>query len=307
MADSDRTASLMSPAKLAQMKPKAAATPAAWLNQMAADAGHLHVKRIGELGEVLQEQATSPELSAVLGQLKGLAVSLKGLDFSLLEPQGWWARTSGKSRSAGGEFLAQFEKIGEAGEELSAVAITLKKEQQADAAFTDRALVELEVEYQAIEKIIDQGARWLQDMRNQLKVRQAAAVTVTEQQQVLEDSHRCDILVSRLKQLRALCNAAAQVHEMARATAERRTDLTQTLQESLASDFKEWQTRLSTLASAAATGKTAALGLQGPIETHKELRASVKKAVATCDQLVAQEQALARTLAELSQQQPPHA
>ena len=37
MDESDRTASLMSPARLAQMKPKAATTPAAWLTQMAAD------------------------------------------------------------------------------------------------------------------------------------------------------------------------------------------------------------------------------------------------------------------------------
>ena len=36
------------------------------------------------------------------------------------------------------------------------------------------ALLEFEVEIRALEKIMDQGARWLQDMRNQLKTRQAA-------------------------------------------------------------------------------------------------------------------------------------
>ena len=43
--DHDRTASLMTPAKLAQMKPKAAVSPSAWLDQMAADAGHAHLIR----------------------------------------------------------------------------------------------------------------------------------------------------------------------------------------------------------------------------------------------------------------------
>jgi hypothetical protein len=89
MADSDRTASLMSPAKLAGITPKAAVTATAWLNQMAADAGHLHVRRIGELGEVLQEQATSPELAALASQLRRVGDALQQLDFSLLEPGGW--------------------------------------------------------------------------------------------------------------------------------------------------------------------------------------------------------------------------
>lgn len=64
MFEPDGTASLMSPAKLAQMKPKAAATPAAWLNQMAADEGHLHVRRIAELGDVLREPALAGSLLA---------------------------------------------------------------------------------------------------------------------------------------------------------------------------------------------------------------------------------------------------
>ena len=38
MADTDRTASLMTPSKLAQVKPRGPVSPAAWLDQMAADA-----------------------------------------------------------------------------------------------------------------------------------------------------------------------------------------------------------------------------------------------------------------------------
>ena len=307
MADSDRTASLMSPARLAQIKPSAAATPAAWLNQMAADAGHQHVKRIGELGEVLQEQATSPELAAIAAQLERLSAALPGLDFSLLESRGWWARTSGKSRSNSAEFSAQYQQIDEAASSLAVLTGALRQEQQADAALAERALVELEVEYRGVEKIIDQGARWLQDMRTQLKLRQAAAVEVQAQQEVLEDAGRCDILVARLKLLRSLCNAAAQVHELARVTAERRTGLTQTLQQSLASDVKDWQGRLCALAAAAGAGNGPALGLQGPIDTHHELQSGVRKAVAACEQLLVQEQALARSLAALGQQQAPAA
>ena len=105
MDELDRTASLMSPAKLAQMKPKPATTPAAWLTQMAADAGHMHVKRIGELGELLRGQARLPGLAAIAPRFQKLADDLPDLDFSLLEPRGgWWARASGKKSGGGAEF-----------------------------------------------------------------------------------------------------------------------------------------------------------------------------------------------------------
>lgn len=307
MADSDRTASLISPAKLAQMKPKAPASPAAWLTQMAADAGHLHVKRIGELGELLQEQSTTPELRAIAGQLQRLADCLPSVDFSLLEPQGWWARTSGKSRSTGAEFAAQFDSAAQASDPLAGLVAALGREHQADGQQVERVLVELEVESQAIEKIIDQGARWLQDMRNQLKLRQAEAVDIAAQQAVLEDSNRCDILVARLKLLRALCNAAAQVPVQARANTERRGALAQTLQQSLAFEVKNWHSRLSALAVAGSTGKATTQPLQRPIDAHQELRASVDRAISACEQLMAQEQALAQSLSALVPQQAPPA
>ena len=304
MDESDRTASLMSPAKLAQMKPKAAATPAAWLNQMAADAGHVHVKRIGEIGEMLQMRTASRDIAAIASQLEQLAAALPNLDFSLLEPQGWWARTSGKSRGSGAGFAAQFERIDAATGALASVAGGMGGSPQADAALVDRALVELEVECRAVEKIVDQGARWLQDMRGQLKVRQATATDLSMQHGVLEDSHRCDILVDRLKLLRALCNSAAQVPAQVGASAQRRLALAQTLQQSLSSDVKDWNGRVSAVAAAATAGKTPAQGIQGALGAHHELQESVKKTISACEQLLLQDQELARSLAALGSQLP---
>jgi hypothetical protein len=307
MAESDRTASLMSPARLAQMNPKAPATPAAWLNQMAADAGHLHVKRIGELGELLQEQATSTELSSLATRLEQFSATLPTLDFSLLEPRGWWARTTGKGGGGGAEFAAQFDQIHAAAQSLIGHGAALRKEHQADAAVSDRALVELDVEYHAAEKIIEQGARWLQDMRSQLKARQAAATDLQSQQAILEDANRCDILVTRLKLLRALCNAAVQVQAQARENAARRLALAQTLQHSLAAEVKAWHGRLSATASIARSGKSPSHGLQGPMDAHQELQSSVKKASSACDQLLQHEQALAQSLMALTRHDAPAA
>lgn len=304
MADPDRTASLMTPAKLAQARPTAAASPAAWLDQMAADAGHPNVTRLSELGVQLGAQAGQRDMSAVAAELTCLAEALPRLDFSLLQSRGWWARTTGKTKNAGTEFSGQFEQIEEVAQGLAAQTQALQKKQQEQTTAAELSLVELEVEFRAIDKIIDQGARWLQDMRNQLKARQAAAGADDEQarKSIADDAARCEILVARLKLLRAVSAAAMQAHEQALAAAARRSALLQLLQQTLPADVKAWRARLSALSSVAGDSGSPALGLEGPMESHRELQLRVKQAIADCGQLQIQEMALTESLAALGTQ-----
>lgn len=304
MDDSDdRTASLMTPAKLAQVrKPKAPVSPAAWLDQMAADAGHQHLHRLGELRAEMQAALLGRSDAAVGAALDALAQALPALDFDLLQARGWWARTTGKSRTAGAEFVSQYEHIEESTASLARQTQALQASQQAQAGSIDRMLVEFEVEYRALDKIIDQGARWLQDMRNQLKERMAQAADAQSQQAVRDDAARCEILVARLKFLRACATAAQQVHQQATGAASRRAALLQMLQQALASDVKAWKVRLGALAAAASEDRASGLSLEGPTETHRELQLCVKQAQADWTQLQAQEQALAQSLVALETQ-----
>jgi hypothetical protein len=296
MADSDRTASLMTPSKLAQIKPRGAASPAAWLNQMAADAGHVHVRRLRELREELQAQALLRDLSPLVSELAGVAGALPRLDFALLQRRGWWARTTGKSRSAGLEFAAQFEQVGQIVRGLSANTLIPQKKQQEQATATELAVLELEVEYRAIDKIIEQGTRWLHDMRNQINTRRAAPADPAGQEQLKDDAARCEVLVARLKALRAVSSAAQQAHQHAQGAAARRAALLQFLGQALAPNVQAWQERLSALAAAAADDSSSALSADAAMETHRDLQLGVKQAVADCGQLQAQERALAQSL-----------
>jgi hypothetical protein len=298
MADPDRTASLMTPSKLAQIQPKAAASPAAWLSRMAADAGHQHVRRLRELRDELQAQALLRDDSALVTELGRVAGALAGLDFGLLQNRGWWARTTGKSRTAGAEFASQFRQIDQVAGGLAAQTAAMQKNQQQATAF-DLAVLEIEVEYHAIDKIIDQGSRWLHDMRTQLKVRQAAPRDPATQEQIDEDEVRCDILVDRLKVLRAVSSAAQRTHQQAQNAASRRAGLLKSLQQALASGVKTWQGRLPVLAAAAADARSPKLDLDAPMEAHRELQLFLKQAIADCAQLKAQENVLAESVADL--------
>ena len=302
--DADHTASLLTPAKLAQMKQKVAASPAAWLDQMAADAGHANLRRLGELRQQLEAHARDRDVSGLAAAMQSLGAALPQLDFTLLQQnKGLFARFTGKGKSAGAEFNTQFDRILSAAEGIRLQTQALAKKHPADIAATERTLVELEVEFGGIDKIIDQGARWLQDMRNQLKVRhEAAAGDEALVQQVRDDAVRCEILLARLKTLRAVRSAAQQSHQLAQAAAARRTSLQQLLQGKLAADLKAWQSRIAPIASAAGDAGSPALALDGPMETQRTLQRHLERAQADCAQLQAQEQALAESLAQLEAQ-----
>jgi len=300
----DRTASLMTPAKLAQVSAAARKpiSPAAFLDQMAADAGHQHVARLAELQLELQGQASASRAAALQPLLERLEQDLPSLDFSLLQSQGLWAAITGRNKNAGAGFAAQVERIDTALQTLPAELAAVGRQQQPHTVACDRSLVELEVEYRALDKIIDQGARWLQDMRNQIKAREAQAGDDAQAQaQIRADSGRCETLVTRLKSLRACVAAAQQVHQQVRAAADRRAALHAGLQKAVGGEAKEWRSRLGTLASAAAEGKVSGLNLNGPKESHKALRRRVDKLLAECEQLRTQEEALAHSLGSLGE------
>lgn len=299
--DDDRTASLMTPAKLAQLKvrPAPVASPAAWLDQMAADAGSGHVRRLMELCTQLEAQVRDRSYHGVTAALGTLGDALGKLDFTLVQPKGWLARATGKGKEAAAGFVSQHERILRDGEDLADEVRALDKKQQAQAAATERTLMECEVELKAIEKIMDQGARWLQDMRNQLKTRETAGGDAEVQKQIADDTRRCELLVGRLKQLRAASTAFTQNIERCRATARSRASLLESLQQALDGDWKAWGTRLAPVAEQVRTSGSAQEGVDGARRATDAAQAALKQARQDCRGMADKESALAEDLVGL--------
>jgi hypothetical protein len=299
MQDEDRTASLMTPAKLAQVKPRTPVSSAAWLDRMATDAGHQHVRRLAELRADLQVQAGKRDFAPLAAAVARVAEALPKLDFGPLQQRGGLlARLSGKNKSAVAGFAAQYDSIEATVEALAEQTKSLQR-QGDQASRIDLTLLEFEVEFRAVEKIIDQGARWLQDMRNQLKAREAQGGDESVQRQIRDDGQRCELLVARLKALRALSSAAQQTHQQAQAAAARCASMVQALQTTVARHIKDWRSRVEPLAAAAREGGSSALSLEGPMDCHRDLQLCIKQAGADCGQLQAHEQALVQGLDEL--------
>lgn len=299
MEDDDRTASLMTPAKLAQLqdRPKPATSPAAWLDQLATDAGSGHVRRLLDLRRTLEAQVRERDYAAVRQALEALEAQVGQLDFSLLERKGWLARATGKGKQEAAGFVAQAGRIQRAGEDLQDEAKALAKRLQSQAGAGERVLLEFDVETRAIEKIIDQGARWLQDMRNQLKVREAAGGDAAAKKAMQEDAARCELLVARLKVLRGATSAAHQAAERCRAAGDDRSALLERLQQLLQDECTAWQQAAGPVTETARAGGTAGDGVEAAQRAGADLQSALRQAVEDCDQLASREQALAGEIA----------
>jgi hypothetical protein len=300
-SDDDRTASLMTPARLAQLKvrPAPAASPAAWLDQMAADAGSGHVRRLLDLRQQLEAQMGERDVRAIATSCHALYDAIDKLDFALLAPKGWFARAAGKGKEAAATYLAQHERVSRAAEDLADEARGLQRKQQAQGPATERLLMEFGVEIRALEKIMDQGARWLQDMRNQLKTRQAQGGDAAVQEQIRQDTARCELLVGRLKQLRAANSAAQDAAERSQGAASRRASLVETLQQLLDKEWKGNRQSLDALAEQATATGSATEGVDRARRAQQDLRSALQQAGQDCSTLHSQEQAATDVLAGL--------
>ena len=299
--DDDRTASLMTPAKLAQLqvRPKPVTSPAAWLDQMAADAGSGHVRRLLDLRRQLEAQVQEADGTAVVAAANALVEALKKLDFSQVQPRGWLARATGKGKDAAAGFAAQYERILKAGEDLADEVRSLQRKQQAQGVAIDRSLVEVDVEIRAIEKIMDQGTRWLQDMRTQLGTREALGGDSGVQQQIRDDTARCEVLVARLKQLRAAVSATQQAMEKCKGLGPRRTALQQGLQQVQETGWNAWRQRMAPVAEQAVASGEAAEGMESARAAQQALESALQQAAQDCEAFQAQVLAAAGELAAL--------
>jgi len=297
-SEDDRTASLMTPAKLAQLKVRPAASPGAWLDQMAADAGSGHVRRLLELRQQLEAatRAREGEFGPAAASCKALHVALDKLDFSLVQPRGLLARAMGKGKEAASSFSAQHARMVKAGEDLADDVRSLQKQQGAQGAGGDRLQLEFDAEVHALEKIMEQGARWLQDMRNQLKTRQAQGADAA---QIREDNARCELLVERLKVLRTVTGGTQQAMQRCQAAKARRAGLVGTLQQLLDEEWKSGQQKLAVVARQVEEDRAATDGVERAGRAREALQAALKQAIEDCAAVQALHQAAADELAAL--------
>ena len=304
MSDSERTAAFMTPAMMGKMAaaPAPVVAPSAQLlRDPPGEVGREAVAHLAGVRRELEQQVHERDLQPLASEFQRLHVSLEQLDFEQLRPRGWLARTTGKARSAGAEFFQQYEQAAEAAQAMGKQAAALQKLHVAQVATTERLLVEMEVECSALEQTVEQNARWLQGVRKELQQRHASAADAAAVAIVKEDAARCELLVARLKTLRAVAAAAQRTLEHARGALVQRLALLQTLEQGQARATRAWNERLSGTAAAAERGEGGNLSIEAPQELHHQMQQQVAQTAQECALVQRHEAALAVELAALSQ------
>jgi hypothetical protein len=205
----------------------------------------------------------------------------------------------GRGKAQGAGFVAQADRVERAGEDLGDEVRSLQKKQAAQASAAERTLVEIEVELRAIEKIMDQGARWLQDMRGQIKQREKQGGDAAAQKQIEEDNARCELLVARLKQLRAATTAGHELVDKSREAAGSRAALAASMQDVLETPWKSWQQQVTPLVEAATASGFASEGVERAREVQRKLLAVLRQAGEECGGVAEREQAFVQAVAAL--------
>jgi hypothetical protein len=195
--------------------------------------------------------------------------------------------------------VAQADRVERAGEDLADEVRSLQKKQAAQGSALERTLVEVEVELRAIEKIMDQGARWLQDMRGKIKEREKQGGDATVQKQVAEDNARCELLVARLKQLRAVTTAGHELVDAGRAATQARAGFAASVQSVLETPWKAWQQKLAPLVEAATATGSASEGVDRARELQGKLLDVLRAAAEECTGVAGREQAFGEAAAAL--------
>lgn len=303
MTDFESTASLMTPSRLASLSAKPAASPAFWQDPTTGDIGRTQLQHLVELHTALGAPELECDLVPLRTALTELLAAHSGLDFDLLQSHGWLARALGKARSAGAEFSAQAERLTDLGKGAHAALLDAQKLHGDRTTRTERLLLDMDVEHRALEQLVEHGARWLQDMRQQLQQRHAAAANdPQEQQRIRAEASRCEALVVRLKALRSLAGAVGPFVHQYRAVLTGRNRMLQTLSQALPGALRAWQPRISALATAAEDGEGAALSLEGPREVHQALGTQAGHALAEVEDLQNRSDAMRQQHLEIAQQ-----
>jgi len=287
----DRTASLMTPTRLAQIqaRPGPAPTSAAWLDQLADSAGSGHVRRLQDLRHQLAALLGAGDVQGILGSCQAWQEALAQLEVSLAQPRGWLARLTGGGREDQARFAEQLGRALQSGEAFAAALRTLQKDQQAQRTAVERTLHDCEGELRAIEKIIGQAARWLQDMRREGDADPAEPARPHEQEA------RCDLLVARLELLRSASAAAQQLLQHGRSACGARQALAARWQQVLDDERTAWRQQAAALAGAEET-RTA---IETARRAQTQLQAALLAAAGDARHVRAQDQALHGELAAL--------
>jgi hypothetical protein len=245
------------------------------------------IARFRQLRSKLQSHAFAWDNALLTHSVQGWLAASRNLDFDSVRNCSFWARLTGAAAGAAQEFDRQYLEVLTAAARARRELETLAGDYRAQTSSARKLIVELDIEYRALNREVDQGAEWLVEL--------SYAIAKTDELRAL--SPRALGLSGEVRHFRAVSTLAQEITILGQNVLERRIALLEMVKIDLNGFDKVWMHRVSRTRTEAGSHPVPFAVLEKAREVHDELVARLELTSEACLALQVEEQAMERRLA----------
>jgi hypothetical protein len=261
----------------------------AWVTQLTEEVQGAHFGRLRQLRSRLQSDAFTWDNALLTRAVEVFLATSRSLEFQSLRNCGVWARLTGATKVVAFVFAKKYDDVvGAAGTARKEFEV-LSRDYRAHTSSTRKLIVELDMEYRALDREIDQGAQGLVEL--------SYAIEKTGEPRAL--SSRAKALSAELKRFRLASALAKEITILGQNVLERRAALLERMKLDLHGFDKVWLQRVASILTKPGDRRFPVPGLDKAREVHGELINRLELTSDACTALQMEEQAMARRLAML--------
>lgn len=268
---------------------------AAWIGELLADVNGAQVRKLRELRAALQAGALEWDAAGLAHWINALHSAGRELHFENLQPT-WLERITGRYRTAHARFIAAHERMLGCAAQLRAEAESLAKALRGHTVAARRLLVEFDLEWNALQREVDQGVNWLEALCAQLG---EPGVGGAKDPQLERLAAHAQGQTRELKRLQVAASISREVGVRAQALIHRRSILLDHAQADAEAFGKNWTRALGKLVADLEAGRTSLPGIPQALQTHDELMKRLTARADACSALHHEEHLLAQQLERL--------
>jgi hypothetical protein len=288
--DEGRSAARESPAVLS-----------AWIRELLGDVQRAQVRRLAELRAQFQSEAFEWDGAALAQAVSTLHSAGRECHFERLRP-GWFDRLTGRYRAAHARFVAAYERMVACAARLKMDARELAQQLRGHTAGARRVLVELDMEWKALQAEVDQGVNWLQDMCEQLGELRARGA---DDPQLAMLAEAAQAFTQEFKRLQSAASLAREIGVRAQALLERRAALLEHVRADGEAFDKSWMQAIGKVVGDIKAARAALPGVAQALAAHDELMKRLEARADACFALQQEEHIMAQHLGLLREALEP--
>jgi hypothetical protein len=259
---------------------------AAWVGQLLEDVQGAHADRLRHLRSRLQCDAFTWDNALLTHSVQVFLAASRNLEFQPLRNFGLWARLTGATEAVAQEFGKKYHEVLSAAARARQEFDMLSRDYRSHTSSARRLIVELDIEYRALDHEIDRGAEWLVELSYAIGKADECAM-----------STRAMALSGELKRFRLVSTLAKEITLLGWNVLERRAALLETLKLDLLGFDRIWLHRVANIGTKAVDRRVPSPEFEKAREAHSELVSRLELTSAACLALQVEEQAMARRLA----------